>query len=127
MHSLLTGVPESHGGHAGSTSDTAASTSITSHEEHPAATTATVAMDSTHAPAGGGGEHEPKDTMGDCGGLVAMCLALLVSFAGLLMARAKATDRVLWQLPPAALVRIGTVRRALETLSPLQRTAILRC
>lgn len=126
MHSMLVGGPDSHGAEAGATSHAIVSTSALSHDDQVTQVpTAGASTDIT--PAGDGDDHDPQGAMGDCSGLVAMCLALLASIAGLLIAKARGTGRVLWQLPPAPLTRIGGARRALESLSPLQRTTILRC
>lgn len=63
----------------------------------------------------------------DCGPLLAACLALLLSVAGLLQSRRGRSWRVLWQRVRAAHVDIGLARARLELLTPLQRTAVLRC
>ena len=63
----------------------------------------------------------------DCGDLLAACLALLLTIAGLLRWRRNRTRRVLWLRPHPTLVRIGALRAPLDRLTPLERTTVLRC
>lgn len=75
-----------------------------------------------------GGEHgTERGGMSDCGGLMTMCMALLVSVAALLLGRDGGSRWVLWQLPPPSLLRLGHVRDAFQALTPRQRTAVIRC
>lgn len=75
---------------------------------------------------GGHGEHGGGLLEG-CDGLLAMCLAMLVGLAAFLLLRERVLRRVLWQLPPPTAIRLGLVRVAHQSLSPLQRTTVLRC
>lgn len=101
-----------------------------SHAAAMGGSTMTVAMDVGHtggdADLGGHGEHGGGLLEG-CEGLVAICLALLVGFATLLLLRERVLRRVLWQLPPPTAICLGLVRVAHQSLSPLQRTTVLRC
>ena len=65
--------------------------------------------------------------MSDCGGLVAMCLALLISFVALFGWPRGAFPWVLWQRPPPTSVRLGTLRDAFEAMTARQRTTVIRC
>ena len=73
------------------------------------------------------GERGHENPVPDCGDLVAMCLALLITAAVCAVSRRSPLLRVLWQRPPPTLLRLGDVRAAFERLTPLQRTAVIRC
>jgi hypothetical protein len=90
---------------------------------HPAAATH-AAMVSTGAddPMGHG-----TGGMPDCGGLMIMCLALLVSFVALTAWRRGPSTRVLWQQARPTFVDLGSMRGAFEALTPRQRTTVIRC
>lgn len=79
----------------------------------------------TADPTDGGHGHE--GSMPDCGGLMAMCLALIVSIIAFVAARRGAVLRVLWQRPLPTYMHLGAARAAFEQLTPLQRTAVIRC
>lgn len=114
MHSLLVQAP-SEGHHAASM----------------LSATATQSTHGTDAPGQVGhmddGPLDPSSDMTDCGSLMAICLALLVSFAGLALLPRGTCGRVLWQRPLAQYVQLGDVRRAFEALTPRQRTTVIRC
>lgn len=74
---------------------------------------------------GGAAPHEGG--MSDCGGLLSMCLAIAISLAGLVLWPRRNDVRALWRDRPALLLHLGEVRHAFEALSPLQRTAVIRC
>lgn len=63
----------------------------------------------------------------DCGPLLAACMALLLSIAGLMRGRQGPSWCVLWQRARATRLQIGSARPPHDLLSPLQRTAVLRC
>lgn len=92
--------------------------------EHPTSHTATAAQ-AIADPIDGGHGHE--GSMPDCGGLMAMCLALLMSIIAFVAARRTAVFRVLWVRPLPTHVHLGAARAAFEQLTPLQRTAVIRC
>lgn len=118
MHSLL--VQSSPEAHTMPGRDAAAATSQSGH--------APVAANAVTVPErGDDGGHGTEGGMSDCSGLMAICLALLVSFAGLAFWARGRLDLVLWQRPRATLIRLGTIRAAFETLTTLQRTTVLRC
>ena len=125
MHSLLMG---STGSPDPAAHDIAATMSMSSHEAQrmdgvPALIAAVDAAANTSDD-----DHGHDDgVMNGCGGLVAMCLALLVSAAGCWMARTRAANRVLWSRPPSARFTLGAIRDAFRPLTPLQRSTILRC
>ncbi|MEJ7634730.1 hypothetical protein [Aeromicrobium sp.] len=65
--------------------------------------------------------------MSDCGGLMALCLAMVVTVSALLVVRQVSRDRVLWQLPPPTAVRAFAPIPPFNCRSPLQRSSVLRC
>ncbi len=121
MHSLLV-QPHDHARPAATSAVVAAA-----HADHlpvaPETTTAAVGHE------GGHGEHGTGGTVGisDCSGLMAMCMALLVSFAALLLWRLVPSRWVLRQRPLRRLLHVGRVRTAFESLTTLQRTTVIRC
>lgn len=111
MHSLLL-EPSS-----GSTHQTHADTTSTATQAahaHPS---------DTADPLGPGSE----GGMSDCSGLMAICLALLVSFAALIGWPRSASRWVLRLRPPPSLIRLGTLRMAFADMTPRQRTTVIRC
>lgn len=109
-------------------------TAPTSAAAHAATASAPIVGDSDV----GAGHHDPgpvHDSEGnglasmaqDCGPLLAACLALLLSVAGLLRGRRGRSWRVLWQRVRATRLRVGSARPPHDLLTPLQRTAVLRC
>ncbi|WP_311210056.1 MULTISPECIES: hypothetical protein [unclassified Aeromicrobium] len=90
---------------------------------HPAAAThAAVSPTGADAPMGHG-----TGGMPDCGGLMIMCLALLVSALALAAWRRGPSTRVLWQQARPTLVHLGSMRGTFEALTPRQRTTVIRC
>lgn len=65
--------------------------------------------------------------MPDCGGLMIMCLALLVSSVALAAWRRGLAVRVLWQQARPTSVHLGRMRGSFEALTPRQRTTVIRC
>lgn len=63
----------------------------------------------------------------DCGGLLAACVALLLTVAGLLRWRRGRSWRVLWLRPHPTHIPSGLARAPFDQLTPLQRTTVLRC
>ncbi|WP_375000174.1 hypothetical protein [Aeromicrobium sp. CTD01-1L150] len=74
-----------------------------------------------------GASPEHSSMLQDCGGLLAACMALLLSLAGLVRWRRGRSWRVLWLQPRGTTMRLGYPRRSLELLTPRQRTTVLRC
>lgn len=91
------------------------------HEPAPAGHLAT-----SGTPAHGEGD-EHSSMAQDCGGLLAACLALLLTVAGLLRWRHAPSWRVLWLRARPTRFSTGLVRDRLEHLTPLERTTVLRC
>lgn len=103
-------------------------TAPTSAPAHAATASAPIVGDSDV----GAGHHDSEGNglasmAQDCGPLLAACLALLLSVAGLLRGRRGRSWRVLWQRARATRLRIGSARPPRDLLTPLQRTAVLRC
>lgn len=120
MHNLLL-EPVSGGEHEAH-AQMAASTTMPAH--HADSAQATVAASSDGGdPMGEGAE----GGMADCSGLMAMCLALLVSFVALIGWPRGVFRWVLWQRPPPTSVRLGTLRDAFEAMTARQRTTVIRC
>lgn len=65
--------------------------------------------------------------MSDCCGLLMLCLAMLAGAAALIFILRRASERIMWQLPPPT--QRGTSLRLppFQNLCPLQRSSILRC
>ncbi len=115
MHSLLL-APDagSHTGmvaaapmdHAGQTAD-AATAGVAGHDD----------------PSG----HGTEGGMSDCSGLMAMCLALLVSLVALIGWPRAMSRWIVWRRPPPTLVRLGVVREAFQDMTARQRTTVIRC
>lgn len=119
MHSLLL-EPASGGEH-----DVHAQTTSATTPAHHADSTqaAAVASQDGGDPMG----HGTEGGMSDCSGLMAMCLALLVSFVALIGWPRGVFRWVLWQRPPPTSVRLGTLRDAFEAMTARQRTTVIRC
>ena len=124
MHSLMT----LDGGHA-----TSHATSV--------AQAAAPATDDDHEGAGAGhgsaghvmtadagGDHgAPAHDLG-CGPLMAMCIAMLVAVAiAVFLIRARGLQRIIEQIPMPTTITLGWERPAWQSLTPLQRTTVLRC
>jgi len=75
-----------------------------------------------------GDEHgAPAHDLG-CGPLMAMCIAMLVVVAiGVVLIRARGLRRIIEQLPVPTMITLGWERPAWQSLTPLQRTTVLRC
>ncbi len=120
MHSLLAQAPTSE--HTGMAAVSPATSTSSEHgATHPESSMTAAAI----APDDGG--HGQEGPMPDCGGLMVMCMAMLVAAAAYVALRRGALHRVLWKRPLPIKVRFGTVRAAFEQLTPLQRTAVIRC
>lgn len=68
-----------------------------------------------------------QGAMSDCGGLMALCLALVLGVSAYIVLRKRLADRVLWQLPPPTITRSFAVVPPFNSRSPLERSSILRC
>lgn len=69
----------------------------------------------------------PSAPMPDCGGAMALCLAMIVGISAYMVIRRRPTDRVLWQLRlPVQFASIAPCP-PFNSRSPLQRSSILRC
>jgi hypothetical protein len=67
-------------------------------------------------------------SMAECCGLLTLCIAMILGIGALALARSHRTSlgRVLWQLPPPHTFSLGRALAPSFSLSPLQRTAVLR-
>lgn len=65
-------------------------------------------------------------SMSDCCGLTALCLAMIAGISALLIARRPSGGRVMWQIPRPRAVTLGRAVTPFFSVSPLQRTAVLR-
>ena len=66
-------------------------------------------------------------TMSDCGGLMILCIAMVMGLSLFLFIRRRVRERVLWRLPrPSMVVRMPSFP-PFHLLSPLERSAGLRC
>lgn len=124
MHSLMT-LDEGH---------------ATSHNTSVALAAAPVTGDD-HEEAGsshqGAGHAKAADADGDhgapahdlgCGPLMAMCIAMLVAVAiAVFLIRARGLQRIIEQIPVPTMITLGWERPAWQSLTPLQRTTVLRC
>lgn len=63
--------------------------------EHHASEGASAAATMLMEPAG-----ELCGAMADCGGLMALCLAMIVGISACIALRKRVLDRILWQIPP---------------------------
>lgn len=64
--------------------------------------------------------------MPECGGLMLLCVAMIIGVGALIMLRLR-TDRVLWQLPPPTTIVHALRIPAFSSLTPLERSCVLRC
>lgn len=62
-----------------------------------------------------------------CGGLLMICIAMIIGIGALILLRAKRRDLVLWQLPPPARILLPRFEAPFNKLSPLERSSVLRC
>lgn len=69
----------------------------------------------------------PTSPMPDCGGAMALCLAMILGISAAIMIRKRLSERVLWRLSPAAAFALVAPRWPFGSLSPLQHSSILRC
>lgn len=65
--------------------------------------------------------------MSDCGGLMALCLAMIVGVSAYVALRRRLSERILWQLPPPTSARPFRAVPPFNCRSPLERSSILRC
>ncbi|KAA1376406.1 hypothetical protein [Aeromicrobium fastidiosum] len=122
MHSLLL-EPASVGGH-----DAHAQMALGAAPAHHSDVAQVAVVAVVAAPDGGDPMGQGTEGgMADCSGLMAMCLALLVSFVALIGWPRGVFRWVLWQRPPPTAVRLGTLRDAFEAMTARQRTTVLRC
>ena len=119
MHSLMT-LDEGHAASHRSTVTVAAAPATDDGHGHGSAAQATTAD--------AGGDHgAPADDRG-CGPLMAMCIAMLVSVAiGVVLVHARGLRRVIEQIPVPTMITLGWERPAWQSLTPRQRTSVLRC
>lgn len=66
-------------------------------------------------------------SMADCGGLMMLCIAMVLGITAYILLRRRTLDRLLWQLPPPLFTAHGRVIPPFQQLSPLQRSSVLRC
>ncbi len=120
MHSLMT-MDDGHGAaHSSSISQSAGELAPGDHQQHESAG---LVMAS-----GAGDEHGAPADDGGCGPLMAMCIAMLVAVAiGVVLLRARGLRRIIGQIPLPTMVTMGWERPPWESLTPLQRTTVLRC
>jgi hypothetical protein len=76
--------------------------------------------------AAGDSNGESGLSMSDCAGLSMICLAMIVGASAYIVLRARAVDRVLWQLPPTVDTAFGRPSGPFEVLSPRERSSVLR-
>lgn len=67
-----------------------------------------------------------QGSLSDCGGLMALCLAMVVGVSAYIVLRKRVGERVLWQRPPPMGGAFAAVP-AFNCRSPLERSSILRC
>ena len=115
MHEMVTSTSEGDSGHHATVVTAAA------HDMGSAAATAMVQVGHNVAP-----NHGENDLTGCCG-LAMLCMAMLIGLGALLVLRSRGTNRVLWQLPPPARVGRSLRLAAFGSLTPLQRSSVLRC
>lgn len=115
MHNVLAGDTHSAEGHHGASM--ASSTTATQN---------TTASDTLLTQSSDPGV-PPSDPMPDCGGAMALCLAMILGISAYIVIRKRLADRVLWQLPPP--VKFASIAPCppFNSRSPLQRSSILRC
>lgn len=116
MHHLFLGTGEGVGSHHGRSS-------VSSEVAH-AEPAATLSVGSTMSGAPDGGDTDP---LSDCGGLMALCFAMILGISAYIVLRKRLVDRVLWQLPPPTEHVRVVVIAPFERRSPLQRSSVLRC
>ena len=90
--------------------------------EHHASEGASAAATMLGEPAG-----EVGGAMSDCGGLMALCLAMIVGASAYIAIRKRLSERILWQLPPPTAARPFRAVPPFNCRSPLERSSILRC
>lgn len=114
MHEIFTGESATAVGHHMAVSDASA--------PHVTDTLSAVAQrgDDTAPELGG------NDLSGCCG-IVVLCMAMLGGLGALLILRSRGHHRVLWELPRP--IRTGRSLRVpqFSSLTPLQRSSVLRC
>ena len=66
-------------------------------------------------------------TASDCCGLMMLCLAMVAGTSLFIAIRQRASDRVLWQLPPPSSLDFSLRVPPFNGLSPRQRSSVLRC
>lgn len=115
MHNLLSGVGQDMQPH-----HTMPSMSQTmSGASHTAMTATTAVVSEAGA--------DMQGTMSDCGGLMALCLALVLGVSAYLVVRKRLADRVLWQLPPPTSTPVVRAVPPFNARSPIERSSVLRC
>lgn len=66
--------------------------------------------------------------LSDCGGLMVLCVAMILGVGAYVLLRRRLVDRVLWQLPPATMrLPVFAVVPPFDPRSALQRSSVLRC
>lgn len=116
MHNLLMGSDEGLKPH-----HQMLTTSLATAEHHAsegASTTATMLV----RPAS-----ELGGALAGCGGLMALCMAMIVGVSAYIAFRGRLSDRILWQLPPPTAARSSRAVPPFNCRSPLERSSILRC
>lgn len=72
-------------------------------------------------------DDDSQGVMSDCCGLMMLCLSMLAGVGAFIFIRRRSADRVMWQLPPPTTFGISLRLPPFQSLTPLQRTSILRC
>lgn len=67
-------------------------------------------------------------SLSECCGLLSLCIAMIMGVGALALALLRRTGRgrVLWQVPPPHTFTLGRTLAPHYSMSPLQRTAVLR-
>lgn len=66
-------------------------------------------------------------SLAHCGGLGALCLAMIIGLSAFVVLRRRTLDRVPWQLPPPMGTRRIPATAPFPSMSPRERSSILRC
>ena len=69
---------------------------------------------------------EPGLSMSDCGGIVLLCLVMIVGTSAYVLLRGRAAHRVTWHLAPTAAMTLGGTCPPFEVMNPRERSSVLR-